>query len=107
LIAHDPRFLELLAGAGQDSGPVRPEAGRLGQLRLAMLAYGLPSVDSFLRFKEWIRIFFGAREVVYDWADPLPFFDQFRSFYHLIRDARRFKITPLEVSTRDIEWNGP
>jgi hypothetical protein len=75
-------------------------------LRLAMLVYGLPSVNSLARAWKWLRTFIMGREVIFSLRDPLPFFDQFVSFYRLIRESRQRKITPLEVSTRDIEWNG-
>jgi predicted ATP-grasp superfamily ATP-dependent carboligase len=110
LIAHQSGFVDALLDKNlkenQQHSVIRPKLGMLGQLRLAMLVYGLPSIRSFGRWVKWIRIFFKAREVVYSSRDPLPFFDQFISFYRLIRQSRLQKITPLEVSTQDIEWNG-
>ncbi len=110
LIAHQSGFVETLIASSEKVNQgelvIRPDLGQVGQLRLAMLVYGLPSIRSITRLIKWIRIFFSAREVVFSLRDPLPFFDQFVSFYRLIRESRQRKITPLEVSTRDIEWNG-
>jgi hypothetical protein len=107
LLAQNMDFLRVLCGEEVREKPVQPAPGTSGQIRLAMLAYGLPSIRSWSRAIRWLRIFQKSREVVFDPADPLPFFDQFLSFYYLIRDGRRSALTPLEVSTRDIEWNGP
>lgn len=107
LLAQNVDFLRVLCGEEVREKPVQPAPGTAGQIRLAMLAYGLPSIRSWSRAIQWLRIFQKSREVVFDPADPLPFFDQFLSFYYLIRDGRRSALTPLEVSTRDIEWNGP
>jgi hypothetical protein len=107
LFAQNPEFIDLLAG-GEGSGRIlAPESGESAQLRLAMLVYGLPSIDSWHRLTLWGSIFSGARETVFDSRDPIPFFDQFISFFALIRAGLRGRVTPLEASTRDIEWNGP
>ena len=108
LIAHHPLFLDRLVSQTDSSavGTLHPPKGARGQLRLAMLVYGLPSIRSFKRAIAWFKIFFTAREVVFSLRDPMPFFDQFISFYLLIRESKQKKITPLEVSTQDIEWNG-
>jgi predicted ATP-grasp superfamily ATP-dependent carboligase len=107
LIAHHQQYLDALIGLTDSATTVRPQNGTQGQLRLAMLAYGLPSIRNLKSAISWIQIFFGAREVVFSLKDPAPFFDQFISFYRLISEAKKSKITPLEVSTKDIEWNGP
>jgi len=113
LIAQDREFLDLFStsNAAPGSRPSRPKPGASGQLRLAMLVYGLPSlrpfsIEGLKRVGRWFAVFFGAREVVFSWKDPLPFFDQFVSFAKLILQAKRRNLSPLEVSTRDIEWNG-
>ncbi len=107
LFAGNAEFAELLAGEVSSPKTLTPRAGDSAQLRLAMLVYGLPSVRSWHRLSLWGSIFFGAREVVFDSRDPVPFFDQFISFYQLVRAGLRDEVTPLEASTRDIEWNGP
>ncbi len=110
LIASEPGFIDAVAQANERFEKaelvIRPRRGALGQLRLAMVVYGLPSINGVGRAMKWLRTFFMGREVVFSLRDPLPFFDQFVSFYRLIRESRQRKITPLEVSTRDIEWNG-
>jgi hypothetical protein len=107
LLAKNPDFVEAILNQGPKNGQViRPIVGEQAQLRLAMLAYGLPSVRDRVRLREWVKIFFSAREVLWDLQDSAPFFDQFVSFYKLIRDAKRSGLSALEVSTRDIEFNG-
>jgi predicted ATP-grasp superfamily ATP-dependent carboligase len=106
LIANHPDFIEALTSSMPTKKIVRPKPGAEGQLRLAMLVYGLPSVRSSRRMLQWLKTFVGAREVVFSLKDPRPFVDQFFTFFALVAASRRLKITPLEVSTRDIEWNG-
>jgi predicted ATP-grasp superfamily ATP-dependent carboligase len=108
LIAHEPHFIRALLDPNPRENEIaRPTPSAMGQLRLAMLVYGLPSIRSMKSALSWCRTFLSAREVIFSVNDPRPFFDQFISFYQLIRDSKRLGITPLEVSTRDIEWNGP
>ena len=89
-----------------DAPPILPRYGSTAQISLAMVFYGLPSVRSIRRLRSWFRIFFGARETILSLDDPMPFFYQFSAFYRLIRLAKCLGLTPLEASTRDIEWNG-
>ena len=107
LISHHPQYLNSLLGNVDDGQTAKPKVGSEGQLRLAMLVYGLPSIRSFKSALSWLRIFFTAREVVFSLKDPKPFLDQFISFYLMIKVSKQKNITPLEVSTQDIEWNGP
>ena len=105
LVTPESAFIDALLGKDLRT-LVRPKSNAEGQLRLAMLIYGLPSIRSFKNFSNWVRIFIQAREVVFSSRDLLPFFDQFITFFKLIAESRRLKISPLEVSTLDIEWNG-
>ena len=115
LVAHLPLFLEALTARRRDSTisipatpppVITPKVGAEGQLRLAMLVYGLPSIRTFKRLAHWLNTFFFAREVVFSFNDLRPFFDQFATFFNLLLISKRLKISPLEVSTQDIEWNG-
>jgi predicted ATP-grasp superfamily ATP-dependent carboligase len=108
LVAHEAGFVERLLSLVEENETtvIRPEPGTTGQLRLAMLVYGLASINSPKRAWHWLKVFFTAREVVFSLRDPLPFLDQFVTFFALVYQAKRRKITALEVSTRDIEWNG-
>lgn len=83
-----------------------PRVGSMGMIGLAMLVYGLPSVNSFKRLKEWIRTVWSAREVSFDFRDPFPFFYQFLCLFGLWRQSLKNQVSMLEVSTQDIEWNG-
>jgi hypothetical protein len=104
LVAQIPEFTNAILQTSTTL--VRPRIGSMGQLRLAMLVYGLPSINSFGRALKWLKIFFSAREVVFSRKDIRPFFDQFVTFGFLVFAAKRRRITALQVSTQDIEWNG-
>lgn len=106
LLARQPDFLKSLTGDADFEHVIHPPRNERGQLRLAMLSYGVSSIRSVGRAWRWINVFFTSREVVFSWRDPMPFFDQFVSFYQLIRESKKKKITALEASTQDIEWNG-
>lgn len=107
LISRNHRFLESLLSPLESKSTIHPNQGARGQLRLAMLVYGLPSIRNLKSAVSWLKIFFGAREVVFSLRDPMPSIDQFVSFYRLLAESKQKNITPLEVSTQDIEWNGP
>ncbi|MGE0616921.1 MAG: carbamoylphosphate synthase large subunit [Bacteriovoracia bacterium] len=91
---------------GQSTEFVQPKPGSLGRIGLAMWLYGLPSVRTWSTLANWIRIMLRAREVVFDFADPLPFFHQFYCYFSFWRQSVRLGIPILEASTHDIEWNG-
>jgi hypothetical protein len=75
-------------------------------LALAMLCYGLPSIRSWSRGKEWLDIFMHARDVILDPRDIRPFLSQLLILWYNWQGSRKFRISMLEFSTRDIEWNG-
>ena len=58
------------------------------------------------QFIQWIKTFFTSNDVILDFKDPMPFILQFRSIFAYLSLARKEKITALEASTFDIEWNG-
>ncbi|MEB3299710.1 MAG: carbamoylphosphate synthase large subunit [Candidatus Sericytochromatia bacterium] len=90
-----------------DGGTLRcPSPRTTAMLGVAMFAYGLPAVRSLARFKQWLAVVARSRDVVFRWSDPLPFFTQFVAYGAVLRASRRSGLSPLEVTTRDIEWNG-
>jgi len=105
LLAHCPGFASTFMRA--DAPLVTPCAKSAPrQLLSAMLVYGLPAALRNRHFAAWLTVFFASRDVVFDWEDPLPALFQFRSIAQYLRLARRRRITALEASTYDIEWNG-
>jgi len=75
-------------------------------LFLAMLIYNLPKLKKFSEGKQFIKKIFAAEEAIFCFSDPKPFFVQFKSLFHYFLLARKNKISLLEASTVDIEWNG-
>jgi len=75
-------------------------------LLTAMLVYGLPAVLLKRRLKPWLSAFTHSRDVIFSPHDPAPAFLQLRSLLYFVILGRRYKISPLEASTFDIEWNG-
>ncbi len=84
-----------------------PEMGRLGMTTsLAMIIYGIPQIRSYRKLKEWIRVFFKARDALMVASDRGPFLEQFAVLSHLQRASRSTGLSMLACSTLDIEWNG-
>ena len=75
-------------------------------LLLAMLFFGLPSIRSFAKAREWIRVMIVSRDVIFDWRDPAPFLFQFLTFGSFIIRSLARRISQIEATTEDIEWNG-
>jgi len=89
------------------TGTIKPPAGRLAMISaVAMCVYGLPSVTSLARAREWMRIVRNARDAIGDPINERPLVRQLQALFSLWKDARRDGTTILEASTADIEWNG-
>lgn len=84
----------------------KPQASTQAMIALAMLVYGLPSVHSWARLKEWLRIFSQAKDVVFDARDVKPFLYQPFILWYNWKESRAAGLSLLEFSTKDIEWNG-
>lgn len=83
-----------------------PSPGGSSMLLTAMLVYGLPAALRNRRFKSWLAAFTRSRDVIFSLSDPAPALLQLRSLLYFVMLGRRHKISPLEASTFDIEWNG-
>jgi hypothetical protein len=71
-----------------------------------MLTYGLPAALRNNQFAGWLKTFFSSKDVIFDLKDPLPALLQFRGRLTQLSIARKNRISLLEASTFDIEWNG-
>jgi hypothetical protein len=100
-----PLHRALLAPNDPIEQPLRPPPTNRAMIAIAMLVYGLPR--SWAKLKAWLRDFLHARDVVFDWRDPLPFLLQPLLLWYNWKESRRLGISLLEFSTHDIEWNGP
>lgn len=90
-----------------DEPVLRPPLTSRAMIAIAMLVYGLPSQRSWVQARTWLRDFLHARDVVFDWSDPLPFLLQPLLLWYNWKESRWRGISILEFSTHDIEWNGP
>ncbi len=108
LLAENKEFSELFVSDSNSfsSEILQPEPNAQAQLRLALLVYGLFQCTSVTRAWNWAKVFWSARDVIFAWNDPLPFFGQFAFYFEAFRRSRRMNKTPIEVTTEDIEWNG-
>ncbi len=104
LLASHPQFVE--AFLNSNILCVTPKGGHSSMLATAMLVYGLPRAIKKKQFIQWVKTFFTSRDVILDFKDPMPFIMQFKSIFAYLSLARKEKITALQASTFDIEWNG-
>ncbi|MCE9647119.1 MAG: carbamoylphosphate synthase large subunit [Chloroflexi bacterium] len=104
LLASHPNFFEAFINPNILS--ILPQKNHSAMLGTAMISYGL--VDAFKRKKlrDWFMTFLTSKDVIFDIRDPLPYLLQFRGIWTYLMLARAQKITALEASTFDIEWNG-
>jgi hypothetical protein len=86
--------------------PLKPKPSTKGKITLAMILYGIFSINSFKRLRIWARMMLQAREVIFSLRDPAPFLEQFVCLFYFWIASLRHKTSMLEVSTLDIEWNG-
>ena len=104
LLVSNPRFVESFFNPSMDC--VTPALNFPRMLGTAMLVYGLPVALKKRNLRVWLKTFLQGDDVIWDFHDPLPFFLQWRSILAYLGLAMRRKISALEASTFDIEWNG-
>ncbi len=104
LLASHPQFVE--AFLNSNILCVTPASGHSSMLATAMLIYGLPKAIKQNHFIQWVKTFFTSNDVILDLKDPMPFIMQFKSILSYLMLAKKEKITALQASTFDIEWNG-
>ncbi|MFN8411727.1 MAG: hypothetical protein U0Z26_05015 [Anaerolineales bacterium] len=104
LLASHPRFAEAFLNPDMDC--ITPIENGYYMLSAAMILYALPASLIHGRFGEWFKTFFTSDDVILNFKDPLPFLLQLRSLLATRTIASRQKISLLEASTFDIEWNG-
>jgi hypothetical protein len=104
LLASHPNFTE--AFLNPDTHCITPTSDHSSMLATAMLVYGLPRAIKKKQFRQWIKTFFTSSDVILDFKDLMPFIMQFKSILAYLSLTRKEKITALQASTFDIEWNG-
>ena len=75
-------------------------------LSAGMLIYALPTALRNRGFLKWLKAFFSSRDFVFRWDDPMPALLQGRSLLHYFKFAHKNKLSLLDASMFDIEWNG-
>ncbi|MBD1371448.1 carbamoylphosphate synthase large subunit [Hazenella sp. IB182357] len=88
------------------TNPIVPPSSQSSMLTLAMLTYGFQSSLSANRLREWLKTMMTTPDIIFRWRDPLPFFQQLWMLIYLYTTSKRKRISMLEASTWDIEWNG-
>ncbi len=104
LLAKHPKFTEAFLNPQMDC--ITPADNHTHMLAAAMLLYALPASLTNGQFTEWIKTFLTSDDVILNFNDPMPFVFQPRSILATRAIAKREKISLLEASTFDIEWNG-
>lgn len=91
---------------GDPPETVTPSPIKKAMLTLPMLAYGLPKVRSWAALHHWANTFFGSRDVIFNWRDPLPgLFSQWASLVWFGRQSLKHRVSLPASTTLDIEWN--
>ena len=83
-----------------------PSSAEPVMLATAMLLYGLPTIRSWDQFKQWASYFGRSRSILFHRNDPLPALFQFVGVANFLWWSMKHRVTPLQASTFDIEWNG-
>ncbi|WLR51152.1 ATP-grasp domain-containing protein [Bacillus tianshenii] len=84
---------------------IQPNPEKQVALTLAMVLE-LSKLRTWKQWKEWLAVMQDAEDGVYERGDWRPVSYQFVSYFHLWRKARRLKISILEATTEDIQWDG-
>jgi len=76
------------------------------QLTIPMLMYGVVNIIKTKSPLHWIKRFFSTSDILFSIKDPLPFLMQITMLIELLKRMLKQKISLLEATTHDIEWNG-
>jgi len=104
LFAPGDRLVESFCEDADDC--IRPSAGALRMLGLAMAVYGLGQAIRQRRLWAFMRDCWRARDVVFEWRDPLPTLLLPLAFAEIVAIALRENRQITAAATGDIEWNG-
>ncbi|MBP1993225.1 hypothetical protein [Paenibacillus eucommiae] len=85
---------------------IEPQPGIRRMLSLPMLAYGMSGIRSWRELLQRVKQYAAAQDAVFRWNDPRPCFEQLLMLRELWKIASSKRITLMEASTLDIEWNG-
>ena len=95
-----------LAFEGVLNNMIRPTDYKNKTVVLAMLIYALPKIKSFSEAKKFVKDIINSKDPVIEMKDLKPFLAQFLSLKYYSKISKEKKISFLEATTYDIEWNG-
>ncbi|WP_282154856.1 ATP-grasp domain-containing protein [Cytobacillus gottheilii] len=72
----------------------------------AMLLYGYSNIRKTKKTKEWLKIMFTSRDIIFNMKDIKPLFYQSISLINIWRQSRKNSVSILTQSTLDICWDG-
>jgi hypothetical protein len=104
LLAAHPGFAQAFFEAPAET--LVPLAGQAARLASAMWLVALPAVRSRAGLRRWVQAMRTGRDVIWRADDPGPALLQWLGLAHFLAWSLRHRISALEASTYDIEWNG-
>jgi hypothetical protein len=99
-----PEFFSALTG--KSTNILEPETGQCKMLAIPMLIWVLLKSTSPSVFARLIRDFYSAKDVIFDYRDPLPAFAQNLALFEWHILSKQKGVPFLNATTWDIEWNG-
>lgn len=84
--------------------PIIARNRQKAMLTLPMLLYAPMNLKH--GFKAWFKHLFSSKDVIFSWRDMSPFFYQPFIMGDLWLESLQSRLSLLEVTTYDIEWNG-
>lgn len=89
-----------------DGTPLTPSSGSPAMLGAAMLLTGWSGKHTWGEWQEWASDWARSRDVLFRRDDPMPALEQLRVLGRLTKERLRSKLSLIELTTSDIEWNG-
>jgi hypothetical protein len=94
---------------GTESGIVKPQSGVIRSVKLALFVRLVRLLFALRPKSEWLKtlaFIIKSRDVVWDRKDPLPAIGQFLSLGEFLMQSVRLGISPNDIATHDIGYNG-
>lgn len=104
LLASHPHWIRSYLES--DSPCIVPVPGFGAMVGGGMLFYGLPTVRTRAQWQAWLQTVAHSRDALWRRDDPKPWLWQWVALGAFVGRGVRLRISPLEATTWDIEWNG-
>lgn len=89
-----------------DHEMIRPSEKEKAVISVAMLSYGLMSLRSIKDLKRWLQFMCKGKDIIFRLDDLWPFLQQFPLLLWSAKVSRKERISLMQATTFDIEWNG-